>query len=226
MARHRPGPSGPAVRRPGCPSFPVLVHEADSHGTLTGRRRHPFESVLQLWAGHFPCLGAVLRAEPLWVETFTGLRLRQFEGLLRAVPERGGDGPRTARPWCLPLADRVLVVAVHYRTNLTMRHLAPLFGVSCGDRVLGDSATRSCAGHRAGPTPGRCHGPVVDSPSRHDQQGPEPQLNLPTRTLCNTLSVLGRVSKMDPGYSGRSCERALVTAPVARFPVRSGNQER
>lgn len=130
MARHRPGPSGPAVRRPGCPSFPVLVHEADSHGTLTGRRRHPFESVLQLWAGHFPCLGAVLRAEPLWVETFTGLRLRQFEGLLRAVPERGGDGPRTARPWCLPLADRVLVVAVHYRTNLTMRHLAPLFGVS------------------------------------------------------------------------------------------------
>lgn len=34
------------------------------------------------------------------------------------------------RPWVLPLAERVLVVAVYYRTNLTMRQLGPLFGVS------------------------------------------------------------------------------------------------
>ncbi len=34
------------------------------------------------------------------------------------------------RPWRLPLAERVLLVAVYYRTNLTMRQLAPLFGVS------------------------------------------------------------------------------------------------
>lgn len=73
----------------------------------------------------------VLRAEPLWVETFTGLRVKQFEGLLKVVRERGGDGPRIGRPWCLPLANRVLMVAVYYRTNLTMRQLAPLFGVSC-----------------------------------------------------------------------------------------------
>ncbi len=33
------------------------------------------------------------------------------------------------------------------------------------------------------------------------------------------------VSKIDPGYSGRSCERGPVTA-LARFQVRSGNQER
>ncbi|MGV9855538.1 transposase family protein [Streptomyces sp. NPDC003442] len=72
----------------------------------------------------------VLRADPLWAETFTGLRMRQFERLLKVVRERGGDGPRIGRPWCLPLADRVLVVAVYYRTNLTMRQLAPLFGVS------------------------------------------------------------------------------------------------
>lgn len=39
-------------------------------------------------------------------------------------------GPRLGRPWCLPLADRVLVVAVYYRTSLTMRQLAPLFGIS------------------------------------------------------------------------------------------------
>ncbi|MCF1592937.1 transposase family protein [Streptomyces muensis] len=72
----------------------------------------------------------VLRAEPVWVETFTGLRMRQFEGLLRVVRERGGNGPGGGRPWALPLSDRVLLVAVYYRTNLTMRQLAPLFGIS------------------------------------------------------------------------------------------------
>lgn len=50
--------------------------------------------------------------------------------LVRVVRERGGNGPGGGRPWCLPLADRVLLVAVYYRTNLTMRQLAPLFGVS------------------------------------------------------------------------------------------------
>ncbi|MFC5150091.1 transposase family protein [Streptomyces aureoversilis] len=75
-------------------------------------------------------MAGVLRADRVWVETFTGLRLRQFEGLLQVVRERGGNGPGGGRPWCLPLADRVLLVAVYYRTNLTMRQLAPLFGVS------------------------------------------------------------------------------------------------
>ncbi|MFF4153264.1 transposase [Streptomyces sp. NPDC001651] len=75
-------------------------------------------------------MGGVLRAEPVWVETFTGLRMDRFERLLRVVRERGGGGPGGGRPWCLPLAERVLLVAVYYRTNLTMRQLAPLFGVS------------------------------------------------------------------------------------------------
>ncbi|MEV6593973.1 transposase [Streptomyces acidicola] len=75
-------------------------------------------------------MGGVLRAEPVWVETFTGLRMARFEKLLRVVRERGGNGPGGGRPWCLPLAERVLLVAVYYRTNLTMRQLAPLFGCS------------------------------------------------------------------------------------------------
>ncbi len=66
----------------------------------------------------------------MWVETFTGLRVDQFGRLLRAVRERGGEGCGWGRPWRLPLAERVLLVAVYYRTNLTMRQLAPLFGVS------------------------------------------------------------------------------------------------
>lgn len=66
----------------------------------------------------------------MWVKTFTGLRADQFGRLLIAVRERGGEGCDWGRPWRLPLAERVLLVAVYYRTNLTMRQLAPLFGVS------------------------------------------------------------------------------------------------
>ncbi|MFE9976093.1 transposase family protein [Streptomyces hirsutus] len=76
------------------------------------------------------CTAGVLRAEQVWVETFTGLRVDQFGRLLRAVRERGGEGCGRGRPWRLPLAERVLLVAVYHRTNLTMRQLAPLFGVS------------------------------------------------------------------------------------------------
>ena len=42
------------------------------------------------------------------------------------------------RPWKLPLQDWVLLVAVYWRTHLTLRQLAPLFGVSksAADRVI------------------------------------------------------------------------------------------
>ncbi|MGW2725348.1 transposase family protein [Streptomyces sp. NPDC001492] len=72
----------------------------------------------------------MLKAERVWVEALTGLRTDQFGRLLRAVRARGGDGCGWGWPWRLPLAERVLLVAVYYRTNLTMRQLAPLFGVS------------------------------------------------------------------------------------------------
>jgi hypothetical protein len=55
--------------------------------------------------------------------------MRQSEGLVRAVGERGRNGPGGGRPWRLPQAERVLLVAVYFRTNLTMRQSAPLFGV-------------------------------------------------------------------------------------------------
>lgn len=79
--------------------------------------------ILPVWMGYYglsPCGG---RRSPAW-------RMDRFERLLRVVRERGGDGPGGGRPWCLPLAERVLLVAVYYRTNLTMRQLAPLFGIS------------------------------------------------------------------------------------------------
>lgn len=47
---------------------------------------------------------------------------------------------RKGRPWSLALEDRVLLVAAYWRTNLTLRQLAPLFGVSksAADRIVDD----------------------------------------------------------------------------------------
>ncbi|GHB79441.1 hypothetical protein GCM10010331_78780 [Streptomyces xanthochromogenes] len=42
-------------------------------------------------------MGGVLRAEPLWVETFTGLRMDRFAKLVKAIRERGGSGPGGGR---------------------------------------------------------------------------------------------------------------------------------
>lgn len=67
------------------------------------------------------------------IHPFTGLHPAQFHRLVRLVARRGGDAiadGRPGRPWALTLPDRVLLVAVYWRTNLTMRQIGPLFGVS------------------------------------------------------------------------------------------------
>jgi hypothetical protein len=64
---------------------------------------------------------------------FTGLQPAQFRRLVRLVGQRGGDAITDGRPgrqWALGLPDRVLLVAAYWRTNLTMRQIGPLFGVS------------------------------------------------------------------------------------------------
>jgi hypothetical protein len=71
-------------------------------------------------------------SRPELIEVFTGLPPRTFRRPVAQVERRGGrqvaDGV-SGRQWSLPLADRVLLVATYYRTNLTMRQLAPLFGI-------------------------------------------------------------------------------------------------
>ena len=72
-------------------------------------------------------------SRPELIHPFTGLQPTQFRRLVRLVAQRGGDAiadGRPGRPWALDLPDRVLLVAVYWRTNLTMRQLGPLFGVS------------------------------------------------------------------------------------------------
>jgi Transposase DDE domain/Helix-turn-helix of DDE superfamily endonuclease len=73
----------------------------------------------------------VITAErPELVELFAGVPPRAFRQLVAQVAGRGGRQVVDGRQWSLPLADRVLLVATYYRTNLTMRQLAPLFGIT------------------------------------------------------------------------------------------------
>ena len=65
-----------------------------------------------------------------WITVFSGLSVRQFRRLVGIVRRRGGEQCGSGRRWGLSLADRVLLVAVYYRTNLTLRQVALLFGIS------------------------------------------------------------------------------------------------
>jgi hypothetical protein len=60
-----------------------------------------------------------------WISPFTGLEPGQFRKLVREVARCGGEAIADGRPgrpgrqWRLDLADRVLLVATYWRTNLT-----------------------------------------------------------------------------------------------------------
>jgi hypothetical protein len=74
--------------------------------------------------------GVITASAPSWIAPFTGLSPRCFDKLVTALRSEGADEARRGRPWGLPLEDRVLLVTTYWRTNLTLRQLAPLFGVS------------------------------------------------------------------------------------------------
>ncbi|GAA3289335.1 hypothetical protein GCM10020295_00990 [Streptomyces cinereospinus] len=80
----------------------------------------------------------ITASEPSWTGPSTTLSPRQFSKLISALRREGADPVRTVWPWSLPLEDRVLLVAAYWRTNLTLRQLAPLCGVSksAADRIV------------------------------------------------------------------------------------------
>ncbi|WP_329296851.1 transposase [Streptomyces pseudovenezuelae] len=82
--------------------------------------------------------GVITASQPSWIGPFTGLSPRCFGKLVTALRREGADMVRRGRPWSLPLEDRVLLVAAYWRTNLTLRQLAPLFGISksAADRII------------------------------------------------------------------------------------------
>jgi hypothetical protein len=80
----------------------------------------------------------ITASEPSWIASITSLSPRQFGKLITVLRRKGADAVRKGRPWRLPLEDRILLVAAYWRTNLTLRQLALLFGVSksAADRVI------------------------------------------------------------------------------------------
>ncbi|MEV8037994.1 transposase [Streptomyces sp. NPDC086182] len=72
----------------------------------------------------------ITASQPSWIGPFTGLSPRCFGKLVTALRREGADTVRRGRPWGLPLEGRVLLVAAYWRTNLTLRQLGPLFGIS------------------------------------------------------------------------------------------------
>ncbi|WCD86766.1 hypothetical protein KPP03845_103125 [Streptomyces xanthophaeus] len=74
--------------------------------------------------------GVITASESSWTAPFTGLSPREFRKLMTVLRREGADTVRPGRPWSLSLEDRVLLVAAYWRTNLTLRQIAPLFGVS------------------------------------------------------------------------------------------------
>ena len=75
-------------------------------------------------------VGVITASEPSWIAPFTGLSPRAFGTLVTVLRREGADAVRKGRPWSLPLEDRALLKAAYRRMKLTMRQLAPLFGVS------------------------------------------------------------------------------------------------
>ncbi|MFF5694790.1 transposase family protein, partial [Streptomyces albidoflavus] len=88
--------------------------------------------------------GVITASEPSWIAPFTGLSPRVFGRLVTALRREGAESQGQGRPWKLSLEDRVLLVTAYWRTNLTMRQLALLFGVSKStvDRVVDDLGPR------------------------------------------------------------------------------------
>ena len=74
--------------------------------------------------------GVITASERSWIAPFAGLSPRVFGKLVTALRREGASSPGQGRPWGLLLEDRVLLVVAYWRMNLTMRQLAPLFGIS------------------------------------------------------------------------------------------------
>ncbi len=81
----------------------------------------------------------ITASKPSWISPFTGLSPQQFGTLITALRKEGAVPVRRGRPWGLPLEDRVLLVIAYWRTNMTLRQLAPHFGISksAADRIIG-----------------------------------------------------------------------------------------
>jgi len=89
-------------------------------------------------------MGVISAADETMIELFSGMSTRQFAKLICQLRAEGAKPPLKGRPWKLGFEDRVLLVAAYWRTNLTMRQIAALFGTSksAADRINDDLAPK------------------------------------------------------------------------------------
>jgi hypothetical protein len=69
-------------------------------------------------------------SDPVMVELHSGLRPATFARLISQLRHEGADRPLRGGPWGLSFEDGVLLMVTYWRTNLTMRQLAAVFGGS------------------------------------------------------------------------------------------------
>ncbi|WP_091028496.1 transposase [Glycomyces harbinensis] len=88
--------------------------------------------------------GVITAKDESLVLLFSGLSPSRFARLVRQLRREGADPVLRGRPWKLAFEDRVLLVAAYWRTNLTMRQIAALFGTSksAADRIIDDLAPK------------------------------------------------------------------------------------
>lgn len=165
-----------------------------------------------------------MRAESVWVETFTGLRTDRFAKLVKvgagAGRERAGGWPPVVSAAGGPGAagGRVLPHQPHDAAARPALRDLP------GHRLQGDPAARAAACAGAGPAAGRRRRTVVDR-GRHLDPGPRPE----GRRLLPQLPVLGeragrrrcrqppggRLGPAGTGEQGR-CPRLARVGPARR----------
>lgn len=94
--------------------------------------------------------GVIAASQECWTGLFPGLESPIFSKLINALRKEGADRVRRGRPWSLPLGDRVLLVAVYWRTDLTLRQLGPLFRISksAAGRIIDHPVPRPAVHHR------------------------------------------------------------------------------
>jgi hypothetical protein len=101
--------------------------------------------------------GVITASDPAWIAPFSGLSPHQFGKLITALRREGADPVRRGRPWGLPLEDRVLLIAAYWRTDLTLRQLAPLFGYPstrpAASSITSDPRSRSSSASGSARTP-------------------------------------------------------------------------
>jgi len=162
-------------------------------------------------------------SELSWITPFTGLHPRQFAQLIAALRYVGADPVRKGRPWSLSLEDRVLLVAAYWRTDLTLRRLAPLFGISksAADRIVDHLGPHLALQPRArlrkqtvllmngALTPGHERpGPThTDRPHRTADPGHEVVIEADTRLVATGL-CLSAATFSGPGRDPRRIRRS------------------